>query len=80
MILSPIEGRLARAFVERFGEVVAVDVLMEAAWADKKASPGSLRVHLTRLRKAISALGLEILAVRAYGYVLQEVPEALGAI
>ena len=32
----------------------------------------ALRVHLTRLRKEIAPLGLEIATVRGFGHVMQE--------
>ena len=35
-------------------------------------SHAALRVHLTRLRKEIVPLGLEIATVRGFGHVMQE--------
>ena len=64
--------------VAEFGEVVPSELLLRAAWPHKAASSGALRVHLTRLRKEIAPLGLEILAVRSYGYVLQDGPAEVG--
>jgi DNA-binding response OmpR family regulator len=71
--LSPIEERIVSALAARFGEVVSRDELLTAGWPDE-ASPtdAALRVHLTRLRKEIAPLGLEIATVRGFGHVMQE--------
>jgi len=78
-LLSPTELRLASALVQQFGEVVSSEALMAAAWPHTTPSAGALRVNLTRLRKTIEPLGLEIWAVRAYGYVLQDQRGAAAA-
>jgi two-component system OmpR family response regulator len=70
--LSPIEYNLARVLIERFGEVVEDTALYAQAWGDHPAGPGALRVHVTRLRRRLVAMGLEIRAVRGQGYVLQQ--------
>ena len=69
--LSPIELRLARALTERFGEVVRSDVLAGAAWPDEGLNEGALRVHLTRLRRRLRPLGLELQNVRGRGYLVE---------
>jgi len=69
--LSPIEYNLARVLIERFGEVVEDTELYSQAWGEHPAGPGALRVHLTRLRRRLADMGLEIRAVRGQGYVLQ---------
>jgi hypothetical protein len=71
--LSPIEYNLARVLIERFGEVVVDTELYSHAWGDHPAGPGALRVHVTRLRRRLVDVGLEIRAVRGQGYVLQHV-------
>jgi DNA-binding response OmpR family regulator len=70
--LSPIEERIVAALAGRFGEVVSRDELLAAGWPDEHPSDAALRVHLTRLRKEISCLGLEIATVRGFGHVMQE--------
>ena len=70
--LSPIEERIVGALAARFGEVVSRDELLAAGWPDEAPSDAALRVHLTRLRKEIAPLGLEIATVRGFGHVMQE--------
>ncbi len=73
--LSPIEERIVSLLAGRFGEVVARDELLAAGWPDEQPSDAALRVHLTRLRKEIAPLGLEIATVRGFGHVMQEMSE-----
>ena len=71
--LSPIEERLVGVLAGHFGEVVSREELLAAGWEDgENPSDAALRVHLTRLRKEIAPLGLEIATVRGFGHVLQE--------
>jgi DNA-binding winged helix-turn-helix (wHTH) protein len=69
--LSPIELRLARVLVERFGEVVHSTELADAAWPGEGINEGALRVHLTRLRRRLRAVGLEVQNVRGRGYLME---------
>jgi hypothetical protein len=69
--LSPVEEQLMEALVEHFGEVVGDAVLVAQGWPDGGATMAALRIQLMRLRRRISALGLEIKTVRGRGYVLQ---------
>jgi len=69
--LSPIEHRLARALADRFGDVVNSKALARAAWPDETSNEGALRVHLTRLRRRLRSLGLEIQNVRGRGYLME---------
>ena len=71
--LSPIEERLVHALAARFGDVVSRAELLASGWpGNGEASDAALRVHLTRLRKELEPLGLEIATVRGFGHVLQE--------
>ena len=70
--LSPIEERIVAVLAAHFGEVVSRDELLAAGWPDENPSDAALRVHLTRLRKEIAPLGLEIATVRGFGHVMQE--------
>src|SRR3954452_23719469 len=72
--LSPIEHRLARVLAERFGEVVKGERLAKAAWPDEGTNEGALRVHLTRLRRRLRPLGLEVQNVRGRGYLMEHAP------
>ena len=70
--LSPIRHALARALVDRFGEVVPAEELTVRAWPDGDPSDMALRVHLSRLRREIAPLGLLIRTVPSRrGYVLE---------
>jgi DNA-binding winged helix-turn-helix (wHTH) protein len=70
--LSPTEERLASVLLERFGEVVPHDRLLDAGWEQTEASRGALRIHLTRLRRRIRPLGLEIRSRRGAGHVMHD--------
>ena len=72
--LSPIEHRLAAVLADCFGDVVAGDALANAAWPDESSNEGALRVHLTRLRRRLRSLGLEIQNVRGRGYLMEQAP------
>jgi DNA-binding response OmpR family regulator len=69
---SPIEQRLLDLLVERFGAVVPGDDLRDRAWPGQKPSGTALRVHMTRLKRRIAPLGLDIRGVRPASYVLEE--------
>jgi hypothetical protein len=74
--LSPIEHRLARLLAERFGEVVEGERLARAAWPDDRTSEGALRVHVTRLRRRLRELSLDIHNVRGHGYLMEHATPA----
>ena len=72
--LSPIEARLAALLVECFGSIVSSEDLCERGWAEHDGGgprSNALRVHLTRLRRRLSPLDLEVRSVRSKGFVLQ---------
>ena len=72
--LSPIEARLAGLLAERFETIVSADALCDHGWADdgkRRPRSNALRVHLTRLRRRLAPLGLEVRSVRSKGFVLQ---------
>jgi len=70
--LSPIDQRIAAVLVERLGAVVSVEELLQRGWPERPSTPIALRVHLTRLRKQIEPLRLDIRSVRQSGYALEE--------
>ena len=76
--LSPVERALAAALVDRFGAVVGRDTLVRRAWPGGSPTRNALDVHMLRLRRRISSLGLEVRTVRARGYLLQEVEGHTG--
>ena len=72
--LSPIEARLASLLVDHYETIVSADALYECGWADdgrRRPRNNALRVHLTRLRRRVGPLGLEVRSVRSKGFVLQ---------
>jgi DNA-binding response OmpR family regulator len=76
--LSPVERALAAALIDRFNAVVGRDTLVRRAWPGGSPTRNAL-VHMLRLRRRISALGLEVRTVRARGYLLQALePNGVG--
>jgi DNA-binding winged helix-turn-helix (wHTH) protein len=69
--LSPVEQSLASALLDRFGAVVTRDSLADRAWPSGVPTRNALDVHVLRLRRRISPLGLEIRTVRSRGYLMQ---------
>jgi hypothetical protein len=73
--LSPIEARLASILGQQFRDIVTSSELMARAWpgVDPDAGPSesALRVHITRLRKRLAHMGLEVRSVRKQGFVMQ---------
>jgi hypothetical protein len=71
VILSPLEHQIAAPLIEHFGDPVADDVLIASAW-DRGGSEDTLRVHVSRLRRRLAPVGLKIVSVRAFGYVMRD--------
>ncbi|HEY3140403.1 MAG TPA: winged helix-turn-helix domain-containing protein [Acidimicrobiales bacterium] len=69
--LPPVEARLASVLVERFGAVVSRDTLTRVGWPGGSSSRNALDVHVLRLRRRLSPLGLAIRTVRSRGYLLE---------
>ena len=79
VVLSPLEDKLAGALVERFGEVVSGDRLVELGWPAGIPSGNALRVQLARLRRRLHPLGLQIRSVHGRGYVLEHAEQGQEA-
>ena len=71
MALSPTEEQLCTLLIGEFGEVVSDRQLMARAWPEGTGTPTGLRLQMTRLRRRIADLQLEVRSVRGKGYVLQ---------
>jgi hypothetical protein len=69
--LSPIEEQLCGLLIGEYGAVISDSRLMAAAWPNGTGTPTGLRLQMTRLRRRIADLGLEVRSVRGKGYVLQ---------
>jgi DNA-binding response OmpR family regulator len=70
--LPPVEARLATMLLDRLGTVVHRDSLSEAGWPGGSPGRNALDVHMLRLRRRVTSLGLVIRTVRARGYVLDQ--------
>jgi DNA-binding response OmpR family regulator len=75
--LPPVEARLTRALIDRWGAVVGRDALTQAGWPDGSPGRNALDVHVLRLRRRLSPLALAIRTVRSRGYLL-EAADAAG--
>jgi DNA-binding response OmpR family regulator len=69
--LPPVEARLTGALIERCGAVVSRDALGRAGWPEGAPGRNALDVHVLRLRRRLSPLGLAIRTVRSRGYLLE---------
>lgn len=74
--LPPVEARLTSALLDRIGSVVSRDALARAGWPNGAPGRNALDVHVLRLRRRISAVGLAIRTVRSRGYLLEHVARA----
>jgi len=69
--LPPVEARLARALLRRFGAVVSRDDLAAAGWPHGNPGRNALDVHVLRLRRRLQPVRLGIRTVRSRGYLLE---------
>jgi DNA-binding response OmpR family regulator len=69
--LPPVEARLTRALVDRFGAVVGRDALAKAGWPEGAPGRNALDVHVLRLRRRLTTVGLSIKTVRSRGYLME---------
>jgi len=71
--ISPTEERLLRLMIEHLGDVVGDEDLRAAAWSTGPATSTALRIQVSRLRRRIRPLHLQLRTVRGRGYVLETV-------
>ena len=69
--LPPVEARLTRALVDKFGAVVGREALARAGWPEGAPGRNALDVHVLRLRRRLVTVGLSIKTVRSRGYLLE---------
>lgn len=69
--LSPLEARLTGLLLERMGAVVSREALARVGWPAGTNARNTLDVHLVRLRRRLSGVGLAIHTVRSRGYLLE---------
>jgi DNA-binding winged helix-turn-helix (wHTH) protein len=70
--LPPVEARLTRALLERYGSVVSRETLTSAGWPGGAPGRNALDVHVLRLRRRLDPIGLAIRTVRSRGYLLED--------
>ena len=73
--LPPLEAKLTHALLERFGRVARREDLTRAAWPDVPPARNVLDVHVLRLRRRVTDVGLAIRTVRSRGYVMEPAGE-----
>jgi hypothetical protein len=67
VFISPIDQRIAELLVASFDRGVSEKDLFADVF-DGEGEPSKVRVHISRLRKRIEPLGLEITSIRGFGY------------
>ena len=75
--LSPVEARVIDALMKRFGAVVSRRDLTESVWPEEAPPRNALDVHISRVRRRVASLGLQIRTVRGRGYLL-DAPSDIG--
>jgi len=66
--LSPIEARLARAFLDHRGQLLGRKALGNAGWPDGVPNARSVDSRIKTLRRRVGPFGLRIHTVRGRGY------------
>ena len=69
--VPPVEARLLRTLLDRYGAVVSRETLSRAGWPDRAPDRNVLDVHVLRLRRRIAPVRLAIRTVRSRGYLLE---------
>ena len=72
--LPPLEARLAEALLERLGAVTSRELLIRAGWPSGSPGRNALDVHVLRLRRRLTPVGLAIRTVRSRGYLMEPAP------
>ena len=72
--LPPLEARLAEALLDRIGAVTSRELLIRAGWPDGAPGRNALDVHVLRLRRRLTPVGLAIRTVRSRGYLMEAAP------
>lgn len=69
--LSNVQARLAGTLLANMDRVVSRRELIETGWDAAPTERNTLDVHMTRLRRRVSEVGLSIRTVRARGFILE---------
>ena len=71
--LPPVQRQLVCALLERWGSVVSRESLERRTWPEGAPRHRNvLDVHMTRLRRLLTDVGLELTTVRRRGYLLRD--------
>jgi DNA-binding winged helix-turn-helix (wHTH) protein len=68
--LAPHELPVARVLVEHFGEIVARDLVITAAWPGAEPKPAAVNLVVHRVRNRVQAQGLAVRAFRGRGFLM----------
>jgi DNA-binding response OmpR family regulator len=74
--LSPIETRLARAFLDDPGRLLGRKTLGNAGWPDGVPNDRSVDSRIKTLRRRVAPLGLQICTIRGRGYLADLHPQS----
>lgn len=69
--LDPVETRMVRLLLVSCDRIVRRDELRTAAWPSGSVSERAVDGRISRLRRGIGAVGLQIVTVRGRGYLLE---------
>jgi DNA-binding response OmpR family regulator len=69
--LPPVEARMVARMLADWGQVVGREDMARAGWPDGAPGRNALDVHVLRLRRRLTRVGLVIRTVRSRGYVLE---------
>ena len=68
--LSPVEARVVDTLMRRVGAVVSRRDLTESVWPEEAPPRNALDVHISRVRRRVAEVGLQIRTVRGRGYLM----------
>lgn len=77
--LPPLEARLTEALLGRMGTVTSRELLVRAGWPSGAPGRNALDVHVLRLRRRLTPVGLAIRTVRSRGYLMEPARPDAGA-
>lgn len=69
--LDPIDTRLVHVLLERCDQVVRRDDLLAAGWPSSRVTDRAVDGRISKLRRRIGRVGLQITTIRGSGYLLE---------
>ncbi|NND03085.1 MAG: helix-turn-helix domain-containing protein [Acidimicrobiia bacterium] len=73
--LSELHRRITRVLTANMGKVVTRRELIAAGWEGSVPERNTVDVHMARLRRRLSEVGLSVRTVRARGFILESSDE-----